>query len=355
MTKVLSVVVTALTQSIRSLLLTLIPSSIITFLSWAIAGSAYASTTDPFRAGAWVTLGAHAVPFNLQIPPSGVAGWFTYLPLGAMFLPAIGIGSGARRTSESTNQTGAVALFIFFYVALLTLLGITSSNSDVTAKWYWILAFATPFVILVSYLSLTKFKFSHALVYLAKIWALLLGSAALLLGISLILNLKTVKQLTLILQPGIIGGALLLFLNLLYLPNFMISALSYFVGTGYAIGRDTLISPFTFQLGKIPALPILGALPTGKHPLYVLFALLVVAIGAQVAYWTLNSGRLLLKQVCALFVGSTFLFAYLGSGALITYQLGTIGPSLWKFPLALSAEFLLGVGLMRLIPLIGRR
>jgi hypothetical protein len=81
----------------------------------------------------------------------------------------------------------------------------------------------------------------------------------------------------------------------------------------------------------------------------------VVAVGAQVAIWTIDSGRNVLRQTIALFVSSSFVIAYLGSGALITYELGTVGPSLWKFPLIISAEFLLGVGAIRVIPMLSRK
>jgi len=332
------VFVIALTQSIRSVLFTLIPAGIITFLAWAIAGSAYASTTDPFRGATWIFLGAHAVPFHLHIPPSGVEGWFTYLPLGAMLLPAIGIANGARKT-----------------LALITLLSFLSSNYDIYISWYWALLFSTPFVFAVSFFSINQFRFTHSIVYLVKIWSVLLGFAAIAMGISLLINLRTVHQLTTVLQPGFIGGILLLLLTILYIPNFLISTVAYLTGAGFAIGRDTLISPLTFELGKIPALPILGALPTGRHPLYLVASLIVVALGALVAIWTLDKGHLVLRQTIALFILSTFVVAYLGSGSLITYELGTVGPSLWKFPLVISAEFLLGIGLVRLLPLIGRK
>lgn len=347
--------VIALTQSIRSVLFTLIPAGIITFLAWAIAGSAYASTTDPFRGATWIFLGAHAVPFHLHIPPSGVEGWFTYLPLGAMALPAIGIANGARKTLDRTNSDISVWLFSTCYVALITLLAYLSSNYDIYISWYWALLFSTPFVFAVSFFSINQFRFTQSIVYLLKIWSVLLGFAAIAMGISLLINLRTVHQLTTVLQPGFIGGILLLLLTILYIPNFLISTVAYLSGAGFAIGRDTLISPLTFELGKIPALPILGALPTGRHPLYLVAALLVVALGALLAIWTIDKGHLVLRQTIALFVISTFVVAYLGSGSLITYELGTVGPSLWKFPLLISAEFLLGVGLVRLLPLIGRK
>lgn len=347
--------VIALTQSIRSVLFTLIPAGIITFLAWAIAGSAYASTTDPFRGATWIFLGAHSVPFNLHIPPSGLDGWFTYLPLGAMVLPIIGISAGARKTEEKSGSSAAVWLFSFFYIGMIVLLALASSNYDVYISWYWAMAFSTPFVLAVTFFAINQFKFTHSLIYLAKIWAILLGFAAIFLGLSLLINIKTVHQLTTVLQPGFIGGILLLALTFMYLPNFLISTIAYFAGAGFAIGRDTLISPLSFSLGKIPALPILGALPTGRHPFYLIGSLIVVALGVQLAIWTLDSGRTVLRQTILLFVLSSFAIAYLGSGALITYELGTVGPSLWKFPLIISAEFLVGVGAMRLIPLIGRK
>jgi hypothetical protein len=112
------VLVPAITQSLKSVLFTLIPAGIITFLAWAIAGSAYASTTDPFRGAIWIFLGAHMVPFNLHIPPSGIDGWLTFLPLGAMALPAIGITAGARKVLDRTNSDAAVWAFAGFYTIL---------------------------------------------------------------------------------------------------------------------------------------------------------------------------------------------------------------------------------------------
>lgn len=347
--------VIAFTQSIRSLLITLVPASIVTFLAWAIAGSAYASTSDPFRGAIWIFLASHGIPFSLHIPPSHVAGWLTYLPLGAMILPAIAISTGAKKTIAFDQNESSVWLFATLYTLDVSILAYLSSNFQVTATWYWTLLISIPFTFSVTLFSIRPFRFSPALIYLAKSWAILFGFAAFLMGISLIVNFKTVHQLTTVLQPGLLGGLLLFSLTLLYLPNFIISTIAYFVGTGFAIGRETLISPFIFQLGKIPALPILGALPTGRHPLYILFSLGVILVGVQVAFWTLNSSGLVLRQTVFLFILSSFAIAYLGSGALITSELGTVGPSLWKFPLAISAEFILGIGLVRLIPLIGRR
>jgi hypothetical protein len=346
------VFLTAIAQSLRSILITFIPIAVITFLAWAIAGSAYASTTDPIRGAAWITLGSHGIPFNLAIPPSASAGWLTYLPLGAMALPAVGIWAGARRTLEKTGNEISVWIFAALYVMNLLILAWLSSNEDVKATWYWVVAFATPFTLLVSFISNNQLRFSAPVVYLFKIWTLLLGFSGVILGIALLVSFETVQKLTTVLQPGIAGGFLLLTLTILYLPNFFISTLAYLSGAGFAVGLNTEVSPFSFELGTIPALPILGALPTGEHPWYFLGSLVVVAVGALIAYLTLDSARMVLRQTITLFSLTAFLIAYLGSGALITADLGTVGPSLWKFPLILILEFLLGVGLIKLLPLI---
>ena len=174
------------------------------------------------------------------------------------------------------------------------------------------------------------------------------------MNLNSIIDVSITQQSIHMSQAGF-GGIMLLALTILYLPNFMIATLAYIVGAGFAVGRGTLISPFTFNLGKIPALPILGALPTGKHPLFIALSIVVVLCGAAFAIWSVDSGLHLFRQTLLLFSSSAFLLAYLGSGALITYEMGSVGPSLWKFPLIISAEFLLGVGAIRVIPMLSRK
>jgi hypothetical protein len=79
-----------------------------------------------------------------------------------------------------------------------------------------------------------------------------------------------------------------LILNLLYLPNVAIAALSYVSGAGFAVGAGTHLSPITQDIGQIPALPLLAALPIGSNALLLLFSLVIVGLGALLAFWTIT-------------------------------------------------------------------
>ena len=343
----------ALSQAIRSALLTLIPTTLISLLSWAFAGSTYANTTDPIRAGAWLFLGAHQVPMQLHLPPSGDSGLITYLPLGALALPIFALYSSAKKLNEQT-QYSVVArnIFIGIYSVLLALISYFSGNNDVRPVWYWALILGGLIALISALFSTGRVKYTAAVILTFKIWAFLLGGVALATAGALIAHQSTVEHIYTVLEPGIIGGIFLSILNILYIPNYLIATLSYFVGTGFALGKETIVSPLSYSLGEVPALPILAAVPTGSHPLYLIAALVVPVLGGALVIWSDTGNSVLLRQTLLLFTATAFAVGYLGSGALITDQLGTVGVSVWKFPLLLIGELLLGVIIMKLLPLI---
>ncbi|GAB3134960.1 hypothetical protein GCM10027057_10120 [Marisediminicola antarctica] len=65
-------------------------------------------------------------------------------------------------------------------------------------------------------------------------------------------------------QSGVLGGAALTVAQLALLPNLVIWAASWFIGPGFAIGTGSTVSPLGTVLGPVPAVPVLGALPTGE-------------------------------------------------------------------------------------------
>jgi hypothetical protein len=64
------------------------------------------------------------------------------------------------------------------------------------------------------------------------------------------------------LQAGALGGFALTLAQIAILPNLVIWAMSWLVGPGFAIGTGSAVSPIATTLGPIPAVPVLGALPT---------------------------------------------------------------------------------------------
>jgi hypothetical protein len=101
-----------------------------------------------------------------------------------------------------------------------------------------------------------------------------LAVAALLLG-----NYAKVIALYEGAHAGVLGGITLTIGQLAFLPNLVIWAASWLVGPGFAIGTGSAVSPLGTSLGPLPAIPILGALPTGDFAFGFLGLLVPVLCG----------------------------------------------------------------------------
>ncbi len=349
-----------LTQVLRSVAVLLLPISFIALLAWATAGSATGNTGDPLRAAMWIWLGAHQIPFSLALPPANAAGFLSYLPLGALVIPVLVVRNGVARVIDRldgnpSTLTTARALFALLYTGIGTLFAYFSSTSGVKPLWYLAPVYLLPITLISAASVGRRLVFGQAILYSTRVLSLLLGISSIVFGVLIFINLTTVKSLTVVLEPGIIGGFLLLLLNILYIPNAVIATLSYFSGAGFAIGSDSIISPLSYNLNSIPAFPLLGALPSSSSH-YALFAITVIVLsGALLATWTVALNSRVLVQSLFACVVITALLGYAGSGALITEAMSAMGVSPWKFTLALSGELIAGALLALYLPRIGRR
>ena len=86
--------------------------------------------------------------------------------------------------------------------------------------------------------------------------------SAITLAILIIGNFSTILGLYEGLQGGGGGSLILTAAQLMFMPNFVIWVASWFIGTGFALGNGSLVSPVGTDLGLLPSLPVLGALPT---------------------------------------------------------------------------------------------
>jgi len=316
MTRVLGA---ALPQVLRSIAWLLLPTSFIALLAWATAGSATGNTGDPLRAALWIWIGAHSIPFDLSLPPSGLAGHLSYLPLGALIFPVIAIRNGVARTIERLDNDSSLvgiarAVFAVSYTLFALAASFFSKTESIRPVWYIVF------------------------------------------GILLLVNISMVKNLTTVLQPGIFGGFLLLLLNILYIPNAVVATLAYFSGVGFAVGSGTLVSPTSFRLNKIPAMPLLGALPENKSLISLIGVVVIVAVGALLVTWTISLNQKVLIQSLIVSVLLAAFVGYSASGALITDAMSAVGVSTWKFTLAIAVQLGLGAVLAIYLPrLIKRR
>ncbi|CAN2214547.1 hypothetical protein MCEMRH37_01065 [Candidatus Nanopelagicaceae bacterium] len=354
MQRVLSV---SLSHVIRSAAFLLLPFSFIALIAWATAGSASGSTTDPIRGAVWIWLGAHHIPFQLALPPTGIAGYLTYLPIGGVVLPFIAIRLAFNRAIDRLQGdfhdiNGVRVIFSIQYALLVTALSFLSKSTAVSPQWYLAPIIAFLIALIATLTAGTRVSLSKPVRIAARIWAIALGTSLASVTVLIFINFSQVKDITTTLQPGFFGGFLLLFLNILYLPNAAVALASYFSGTGLAVGAETLVSPLWYHLGQIPALPLLGILPTGKQPLALIAILGFIGLGVLLARWSLVYGIQSLIQSYIFTVVGAVLLGYLASGSLITAEMGAMGVSIWKFALSIAVE--IGIGAAATIVVMNR-
>jgi hypothetical protein len=127
----------------------------------------------------------------------------------------------------------------------------------------------------------------------------LIGLGALMFAVSLILRGGEVIALFEAAQVDALGATVVTLAQLAYLPTLAIWGMAFVAGPGFAVGADTAVSAAGTQLGVIPGIPVLGALPESTSSWLLMLALLPVALGA-LAGWIARS-RLVARPV----LGST--------------------------------------------------
>jgi Family of unknown function (DUF6350) len=203
-------------------------------------------------------------------------------------------------------------------------------------------------------------------VYGAQLVMLVAGAG--LLATGLILHLNRVVTLIQALQPGIAGNIALVLLQLAFAPNAIVWSGSYALGAGFAVGPGSAVAPAGTQLGILPGLPMLGALPaTGAGRPEQLWWLAAGAVAGAVAAWIVVRRRPAARFDEASLVGGLagllggLVFTGLGwatSGDLGSLRLAGLGPRL--LPLVIMAATTMGlsgmiVGLVLGLVRIGRR
>ena len=341
----------ALQQVVRSILIYLFPLSFIALFAWATAGSTYGTTSDPMRAAVWLWLGSHLTPFH--ITSNEITGYLSYLPIGAAIFPILTMRVGYRRVLESVSSKKiGRAYFIISYLIVYLLLAVVASNSQVSVDWFR----GVPTLLVLLLLATTNLNAEHLVKIPFYFFAIMLGLGGLLLSISLILNFSTAKNLTIVIQPGILGGLLLLLLQLLYLPNIIFTCLSYGLGSGFSLGSATDITPFIFNLREIPAIPVLAALPNGEYP-WLIVLTLIVAIYAWVNINLINKQRVDAKSkrqiTIRFFLISTFIpaiFAFISSGSLLSANMSPVGVNPIRIGTVFALQVLIVFILVKYLP-----
>lgn len=358
-------------QAVRSITLILLPLSFISLIAWATAGSSTGNTADPLRAALWFFLIAHHIPLDLSLSNNAISGALTYFPIGALLIPFLAIRSGYRKIIEEQGEFAPrqkrllIISLALTYAAVGTILSLFATGNTVSAPFY--LVFPILFIVagLSAFLSSNllpehgiKFPWQRALKVSWIVLMALIGIGGVIFSLSLGWHFTTVLQLTQVIEPGIFGGLAFLAVQILYLPNFAIAALSYLAGSGVVIGNGSWLNPFVHRIDEIPAIPLLGGLPVRPHPYLILLVLLFVAIGFLIARYgegiysdRVEQQRFYLATL-GFIVALTLFIARASSGELLSSNLSSVGPQWWLMPIVLTLEIALGIALRIYLPIL---
>jgi hypothetical protein len=287
-----------------------------------------------------------------------MVGYLSLLPLGAVCLPWLAMRNGYRRSIERVGDTKTTrTYFIFWYLITYSLLALIANNSQAYIDWQ-----RGPVTVLFILITATfSLKAANFLKLPAQFFLIMLGIAGLVFTTSLVMNFQTAKNLSIVLQPGIVGGFLLLLLQLAYLPNIFIAALSYIFGAGIFLGTNTEISPTIFSLKEIPAIPVLAALPSGTVTWLLLFTVMISIYG-----WfnliVLRKSQEFIKiknqsilRFFVISVGGFSSLAFLSSGSLITSNMSPVGVNIEKAALIIASQLVFVLLIQIYLPkLIGK-
>ncbi len=178
---------------------------------------------------------------------------------------------------------------------------------------------------------------------LAGMLATLFAAGAVLAGAALAVHLGEASRLEQSLAPGAVGAILLLLLELGYLPNAIIWAISFSLGPGFAFGASTVVAPTGSALTQLPAFPLLAALPPGLHaampgwlePMVLALPYLAGVIGGMLLSRSAPGMPLdaapLWGLACGVACGGALgLLAAFSGGPLGGPRLAAVGPSGWQ-------------------------
>ncbi len=199
----------------------------------------------------------------------------------------------------------------------------------------------------------------------------LFGAGAVLVLGMVVAGFPRISVIASYVDPGAVGGVLLALLQFGYLPAGAAWAVGFFAGPGFSAGQDTLVSWGNAQLGPLPLIPVLGALPDpGELPQWTYgTAAIPVLAGALVAWLSLRTwlraqeepAARTVRMLSAVAVISAVLTGVLTavacalcSGSLGGQRLAHVGVNPFLTGGALVAELLLGAVLALAVTLLSR-
>ncbi|GAA1600802.1 hypothetical protein GCM10009804_66720 [Kribbella hippodromi] len=287
-------VVAAVISAGACLLTGLLTCAAVAVIGWL--GATFGGASGAVRAGASAWLVAHKAGVTIgtgriSIAPLGLSLFFAWcLYRGGK---AAARSSAADRTKDLLALSGAYAL-VYGLGALVVALFVADGSLKVSALGAFLGAFSLALVagsagILVEsgaaedLADATPTGLRDAVPAALAAVMTVIALAAVVYAVLLAIHFSRITGMLELLDAGVIGSVVLFAICLMLMPNMIMYVVAFLAGPGFQLGSGTTIAPTGVDVGNLPALPLLAAVPAdGSTPSYLLVLTAVVPLLAGV-------------------------------------------------------------------------
>ena len=338
-------------QGVVELILTALMSGVLVVAAmaavWATNGFGGTEFSSVAAMSAHLWLLIHGVPLDLSAVFGASAGTMTLVPLGLSILPLLFCYRSGRRLARASYEGEFLIPVLSGSVTYALISSAVYGWASPSPKPLQVLnAALVPLGIVVVGLMWGGYREARSLSRMVGVdtaeqisqmsqysrwagsyaWAVVraavvaavafVGLGALLLSLGILGGWSQVVATYQELHAGAVGDTAVTLLQLGFLPNLVIYAMAWSTGAGFAFGAGTSIGLTSSNVGSLPMLPILGAVPESLGSAGLLGLLVPVAAGAIAGWWFLREGEDHLDEWVALKVPFRPLSALLSSLAL---------------------------------------
>jgi hypothetical protein len=373
-------------------------------LLWLAGGTLPWNALWPTAVSVW-QLG-HLVPLHIHLPAGylavagidqGAASFVISLaPLAfASFTAIFAARSGIRAARADAAATGPVAGTLVF-AAIAAVVGLTARNPIAAIHlWQGVLLPAAVYAVGVAGGALVagwehadpsgprildrararvdswRHGWDRALDVTARGAAIvicgLIGLGALAVAVAVVVRGGNIISLFEAGHVDLVGAIVVTLAQLAYLPTLVVWGMAFVAGPGFALGVGTTVSPAGTQLGVVPGIPVLGALPETTSPFLLVVVLLPIGLGA-LAGWAARARladgdapasdpsagyglrAVISVGIALLSAAGAAVLALAASGSLGPVRLAETGPQPGPVALAVGVEVLIGAAILLLSP-----
>ena len=313
-------------QGVVELIVTALFSALAVFAAmsavWATKGFGDMEFSSVAAMSAHLWLLIHGVPLDLAAAFGASAGTMTLVPLGLSILPLLLCYRSGRRLARASYEGE-------FLIPVLS--GSVTYALISSAMYGWasphpqplqaLNAALVPLGIVVAGLMWGGYRESRSLSRMVGVdtaeqisqmsqysrwagsyaWAVvraavvafvaLVGLGAVLLGIGILAGWSQIVATYQELHAGAVGDTAVTLLQLGFLPNLVIYAIAWSTGAGFSFGAGTSVGLTSSDVGTLPMLPILGAVPESMGTFGLVGLLVPLGAGAIAGWWFLREGE----------------------------------------------------------------